>query len=136
MYGWREESVLWRYYHIKEFNHDLRRLLIEFDNDDDDQYMQYDCVVKYTDKGTGTFHKLKLPASPIAPPEEEATHRNERFDMTNKLECMCCMITHYWKGGAIMSQENNNKSTSSTIGFDELWAFWWFKVVNLAWVDC
>jgi len=54
---------------IKEYNHDKRRWLIEFDNDDEDQFMQYDCVVMYTyaDKDTGTFYDFKLPANPIPP---------------------------------------------------------------------
>ena len=51
-----------------------------FDNDDEDQDMCYDAVLRYADKGTGTFHNFKLlPANPIPPPEDEVVHDNERF---------------------------------------------------------
>ena len=40
----------------------------QFDNDDEDQDMCYDAVLRYADKGTGTFHNFKLlPANPIPP---------------------------------------------------------------------
>ena len=64
---------------IKEYNHDKRRWLIEFDNDDDDQYMRYDAVLRYADEDAGTFHDFKLPAIPIPPPQDEVIHENERF---------------------------------------------------------
>ena len=42
---------------IKQYNHDKRRWLIQFDsNDDDDQYMRYDAVLKFADEGADTFH--------------------------------------------------------------------------------
>ena len=59
--------------------------MIEFDNDDEDQDMRYDCVVKYADEDAGTFCNFKLPANPIPPPEEAATHHNETFVMADKL---------------------------------------------------
>ena len=71
---------------IKEYNHDKRRWLIEFDNDDDDQYMRYDAVIKFADKDAGTFRDYRLPATPIPPPEEHAVHENETFVMADKLD--------------------------------------------------
>ena len=38
----------------------FRRWLIEFDNNDEDQFMRYDCVVKYADKGASTFDDFKI----------------------------------------------------------------------------
>ena len=35
---------------IKEYNHDKRRWLIQFDNDDEDQYMRYDAVLRFADR--------------------------------------------------------------------------------------
>ena len=55
---------------IKEYNHGLRRWLIEFDNDDEDQHMRYDAVLRYADADAGTFHNFKLPANPIPPPQK------------------------------------------------------------------
>ena len=69
---------------IKEYNHDdKRRWLIESDNDDEDQDMRYDYVVKYADKDAGTFCNFKLLANPIPPPKEAATHHNETFVMAD-----------------------------------------------------
>ena len=59
--------------------------MIEFVNDDEDQDMQYDCVVKYADKDA-FFWNFKLPVNPIPPPEEAATHNNETFVMADKLD--------------------------------------------------
>ena len=53
--------------------------MIEFDNDDEDQYIRYDAVLRFADKNAGTFHDFKLPAIPIPPPEDEVIHDNERF---------------------------------------------------------
>ena len=64
---------------IKEYNHDKRRWLIEFDNDDDDQYMRYDAVLQFADEGACTFHDYKLPAIPIPPPQDEVIHNQELF---------------------------------------------------------
>ena len=38
---------------IKEYNHDIRRWLIEFDNDDVDEHMRYDAVLRYADEDAG-----------------------------------------------------------------------------------
>ena len=64
---------------ITEYNHDKKRWLIQFDNDDDDQYMRYDAVLRFADEGADTFHDYKLPAIPIPPPEDEVIHDNELF---------------------------------------------------------
>ena len=64
---------------IKQYNHDKKIWLIEFDNDDEDQYIRYDAVLRFADKNAGTFHDFKLPAIPIPPPEDEVIHDNERF---------------------------------------------------------
>ena len=53
--------------------------MIEFDNDDDDQYMRYDAVLRFADEGADTFHNYKLPAIPIPPPADEVIHDNELF---------------------------------------------------------
>ena len=53
--------------------------MIEFDNDDEDQDVQYDCVVKYADNDASTFGNFRLPATPIPPPKEAATHHNENY---------------------------------------------------------
>ena len=65
---------------IKEYNHDKRRWLIQFDNgDDEDSYMRYDAVLKFADEGAETFHDYRLPAVPITPPgeEEQAVHHSQ-----------------------------------------------------------
>ena len=41
---------------IKQYNHDKRRWLVQFDNGDEDQYMRYDAVLKFADEGAETFH--------------------------------------------------------------------------------
>ena len=64
---------------IKEYNHDKRIWLIQFDNDDEDQDMRYDAVLRYTDEDAGTFHDFKLPANPVPPPQDVVIHDNERF---------------------------------------------------------
>ena len=64
---------------IKEYNHDKRRWLIQFDNGDEDQYMRYDAVLRFADEGADTFHDYKLPAIPIPPPDDEVMHDNEIF---------------------------------------------------------
>ena len=69
---------------IKEYSHDKRRWLIEFDNEDEDQFMryEYDCVLRYTNKDPSTFHfhNFKLsPANPILPPGDEVIYENEEF---------------------------------------------------------
>ena len=64
---------------IKAYNHDKRRWLIQFDNDDEDQDMHYDAVLRYADEDAGTFHDFKLPANTIPPPQNEVSHDNERF---------------------------------------------------------
>ena len=46
-------------------NHNKRRWLIEFDNDDKDQHMRYDAVVRYADKDANTFPNFGLPTRPI-----------------------------------------------------------------------
>ena len=71
---------------IKEYNHDKRRWLIQFDNNDNVQHMCYDTVIKYADKDAGTFRDYRLPKNPITPPEEAATHHNETFAMADKLD--------------------------------------------------
>ena len=71
---------------IKEYNHDKRRWLIQFDNNDNVQHMCYDTVIKYADKDAGTFCDYRLPKNPITPPEEAATHHNETFAMADKLD--------------------------------------------------
>ena len=53
--------------------------MVEFDNDDDDQYMRYDAVLRFADEGTDTFHDYKLPAIPIPPPQDEVIHNQELF---------------------------------------------------------
>ena len=56
--------------------------MVQFDcNDDADQFMQYDCVLKYVDEDALNFtgYEQRLPANPISPPPQEATHCNERF---------------------------------------------------------
>ena len=53
--------------------------MIEFDNDDDDQYMRYDAVLRFADEGACTFHYYKLPAIPIPPPQDEVIHNQELF---------------------------------------------------------
>ena len=66
---------------IKEYDHDKRRWLVQFDcQDDEDQLMRYNCVLKYADKDATTFFcSFNLPANPIPPPKEEVTHNNEAF---------------------------------------------------------
>ena len=65
---------------IKEYNHDKRRWLVQFDNnDDEDQFMRYDAVLRFADESADTFHDYKLPAIPIPPPEDEVMHDNELF---------------------------------------------------------
>ena len=72
---------------IKEYNHDKRRWLIQFDNDDEDQFMRYDAVIKFADEGVDTFHNYRLPAVPITPAEEEAAvHHNVTYVMADKLD--------------------------------------------------
>jgi hypothetical protein len=71
---------------IKEYNHDKRRWLIRFDNDDEDQFMRYDAVIKFADEGADTFHNYRLPAVPITPAEEEAVHHNVTYVMADKLD--------------------------------------------------
>jgi len=71
---------------IKEYNHDLRRWLIDFDNDDDDQHMCYDAVVRYADEDANIFPNFRLQTNPIPPPEEAVTHNNEMFVMADKLD--------------------------------------------------
>ena len=74
---------------IKSYNHNIRRWLIQFDNDDDeDQFMQYDAVLKFADEDAGTFgtFRLPLPATPVSPPEEQAVHQNKTFVMADKLD--------------------------------------------------
>ena len=71
---------------IKEYNHNKRRWLIQFDNDEDDQHMRYDCVVKYADKDASTFGNFRLPAAPVPPPKEAATHHNKNYVMADKLD--------------------------------------------------
>ena len=73
---------------IKEYNHDKRRWLVQFDNnDDEDQFMRYDAVLKFADEGAETFHDYRLPASPITPAaEEEAVHHNVTYVMADKLD--------------------------------------------------
>ena len=41
--------------------------------------MCYDCVLRYADEGTSTFHDFKLPANPFLPPQNEVVHDNELF---------------------------------------------------------
>ena len=48
---------------IKEYNHNERKWLIQFDNNDEDQDMRYDAVA---DEEAGTFRNFKLPANPIS----------------------------------------------------------------------
>ena len=60
--------------------------MIEFDNDDEDQDMRYDCVLKYAYEDAGTFHNCRLQADPIPPPEESTTRHNEIFVIVNKLD--------------------------------------------------
>ena len=64
---------------IKEYNHDKRRWLIQFDNDDEDQYIRYDAVLRFADNNAETFHDFKLPAIPIPPPQDEVIHNQELF---------------------------------------------------------
>ena len=72
---------------IKEYNHDKKRWLIQFDNDDDeDQFMQYDAVLKFADEDAGTFGTFRLPVTPVSPPEEQAVHQNKTFVMADKLD--------------------------------------------------
>ena len=72
---------------IKQYNHDKRRWLVQFDNGDEDQYMRYDAVLKFADEGAETFHDYRLPASPITPAEEEeAVHHNITYVMADKLD--------------------------------------------------
>ena len=71
---------------IKSYNHNIRRWLIQFDNDEDDQHMRYDCVVKYADKDASTFGNFRLPAAPVPPPKEAATHHNKNYVMADKLD--------------------------------------------------
>ena len=78
LYDRREEDVLWWNYQII-YNHDKKRWLIQFDNDDDDQYMRYDAVLRFADEGADTFHDYKLPAIPIPPPQDEVIHNQELF---------------------------------------------------------
>ena len=68
---------------------DKRRWLVQFDcNDDADQFMRYDCVLKYVDKDALNFTSFNLWvwANPIPPPQQEATHHNKRFAIANKLD--------------------------------------------------
>ena len=73
---------------IKEYNHDKRRWLVQFDNGDEDSYMRYDAVLKFADEGAETFRDYRLPASPITPPgeEEQAIHHNVTYVMADKLD--------------------------------------------------
>ena len=48
--------------------------------------MHYDCVVKYADEDAGTFGNFRLPATPVPPPEEAATHHNVTYVMADKLD--------------------------------------------------
>ena len=41
--------------------------------------MCYDCVLRYADEDTSTFHNFKLPANPFLPPQNEVVHDNELF---------------------------------------------------------
>ena len=71
------------------------------DNKDEDQFMRYDCVLRYADKDTGTFHNFKLPANPIPPPGDKAIHDNASF-VTNKLNWTEINISRYkqsWSTG-------------------------------------
>ena len=79
--GWTEEEKKTFYggIIIKEYNHDKRRWLIQFDNDDEDQYMRYDAVLRFADNNAETFHDFKLPAIPIPPPQDEVIHNQELF---------------------------------------------------------
>ena len=58
--------------------------MIEFDNDDEDQCMRYDAVLRFADEGADTFHDYKLPAIPIPPPQDEVIHNQELF-VINKM---------------------------------------------------
>ena len=51
-----------------KYNQDKRRWFVQLDNDEDDTFMGYDCVVKYADEEIGTICNFKLPANPIFPP--------------------------------------------------------------------
>ena len=64
---------------IQSYNHDKKRWLVEFDNDDDDQYMRYDAVLRFADEDAGTFLDFKLPAIPIPLPQEQVIHNQELF---------------------------------------------------------
>ena len=57
--------------------------------------MRYDCVLRYADKDTGTFHNFKLPANnPIPPPGDKAIHDSASF-VTNKLNWTEINISRY-----------------------------------------
>ena len=71
---------------IKEYNHDIRRWLIQFDNNDEDQHMHYDAVLKFVDEDAGTFDNVRLPTKPVPPLEEAADHENETYVMADKLD--------------------------------------------------
>ena len=65
MHQGREENILrWYYQRIQSYNE--RKWLIQFDNNDEDQGMCYDAVIKYADEEAGTFRNFKLPANPIS----------------------------------------------------------------------
>ena len=69
---------------IQSYNHDKKRWLVDFDNDDDDQYnMRYDAVLRYADEDTGTFHAFKLPAIPIPPQELFVINKLNKLDRNN-----------------------------------------------------
>ena len=48
-------------------------------DDDEDQYMRYDAVLRFADNNAETFHDFKLPAIPIPPPQDEVIHNQELF---------------------------------------------------------
>ena len=63
--------------------------MVECDNDDDDQYMRFDAVLRFADEDAGTFHDFNLPAIPIPPKEDEVIHNQElfaidKFNLTKK----------------------------------------------------
>ena len=61
--------------------------MIQFDNDDEDQqHMRYDVVIKFADKDAGMFGTFRLPVTPVPPPEEQAVHENETYGMADKLD--------------------------------------------------
>ena len=55
--------------------------MIELDNGNGDALMWYNSLLKYANEDALNFtgYEQRLPANPISPPPQEATHCNERF---------------------------------------------------------